>query len=66
MAFSTLTRKFLFREGKEMFVSVFSYFSPRGKKSNDFGEPMAGIDLIIRTYLNLLQRHGHLFRQERS
>ena len=49
-----------------MFGSVFSYIAPRGKKAMIFGEAMAGIDLIIRTYLNLLHRHGHLFRQEQS
>lgn len=63
MAFSTLTRKGFFREVCQF---VFLCFPKWEKKSNDFGEPMAGIDLIIRTHLNVLHGHGHLFRQEQS
>lgn len=67
--FSTLdSRVFLYWQENDSlgkFVSVFSYISP-WENSNDFGEPMAGIDLIIRTHLNAFHGHGHLFRQEHS
>lgn len=62
VAFSTLTRKRFFRE---VYQFVFLHF-PKWGKSNDVGEPMAGIDLIIRTHLNVLHGHGHLFGQEHS